>query len=170
MELRTVIFKKKALMYNVNIPLDVLTYLSENIQENVRQIEGAIKTLKAHSLITGKEITLPMAKTALTDFFKKMEKEGITSDKIIDYICKRQNVRKEDLLSSRRTAEIASARHVTIYLLRTLTPLSYKSIGKIFNKDHSTIITSFNNIDKKMRYDPSFNREINDIIKELKKM
>ena len=170
MELRTVIFKKKAMMFNVNIPLDVLTYLSENIKENVRQIEGAIKTLKAHSLITGKEITLPMAKTALTDFFKRMEKEGITSDKIIDYICKRQNIKREDLLSSRRTAEIATARHVTIYLLRTLTPLSYKSIGKLFSKDHSTIITSFNNIDRKMRSDPSFSREINDIIKELKKM
>ena len=93
---------------------------------------------------------------------------GVTLDKIFAAIEKKYEVSKADLISQSRVKEIAQARHVAIYLIRTITEMSFPAIGKIFNRNHATIMSSLDVIDKKMASSSAFEAEINNLIKEIK--
>ena len=169
LELRVAIFKRKSVDMGIDIPNDVLLYLAENIKINIRQIEGSLKKLKANSFISGDPINLEMARTVLGDFLKSAESEDNIIDKIFTYVSKRYGVSKDSLKSQKRNADIAYPRHIAIYLTRELTSLSQKSIAKIFaRKDHTTVYNSILVIEKKIKTDVQFEREINQILNELK--
>lgn len=166
-ELRQAIFKHKAESYGVDMPNDVLLYLAENIKTNIRQIEGAIKTLKAHSLIGGEEITFFMAQRVLSEYLKKAEADNINSEKILKYIAMRYGVKKEDIVGPKRDAPIKNARHIAAYLMREILDMTFKEIGSILKKHHSTIMDSCDNVKKQMKESEAFNREITEIKREL---
>ncbi len=168
-ELRMAIFRRKAIDYGVDLKMDVLLYLAENITTNIRQIEGSLKKLKAHTLITGEECTLPVAKAVLSDFFATAKNDETIVDRIFESASKRYGVTKEDIKSTKRNAEIAMARHYSMFLIRQTTNLSLNSIAKLFNKkDHSTVINSIGFIERKMKAEPAFEREIEQTVQELK--
>ena len=168
-ELRMAIFKRKAEDYNLELTMDVLFYLADNITQNIRLIEGSLKRLKAYSIIHGEKVTLQTAKDVLSDFFKNSQNKESTTDRIFEAAEKRYGVKKEDILSSKRNAEIVMARHYSIYLLRMSLGLTYDSIAKTFNKkDHTTIINSIRTVERKIKKDPAFEREINKMIAELR--
>ena len=79
----------------------------------------------------------------------------------------RFRIKKEDIIGARRTKEVAAARHITIYLIRTITEMSSQNIGKIFNRDHSTVLSSIEAAEKRLRLDPMLEIEIKDMIKEV---
>ena len=166
-ELRTAIFKKKSVDMGVDIPDNVLTFLAENIKTNIRQIEGAIKKLKAHSFIEDRAITLDMAVSVLSEYLKTAETQDNKVQNIFDYICKKYSVKKEVLTSGKRNADIVYARNLCIYALRSLTDMSLKKIGSMFGKDHTTIINSISNVENKMKNEPAYEREVNLMLKEL---
>jgi chromosomal replication initiator protein len=166
-ELRTAIFKKKSVDMGVDIPDNVLTFLAENIKTNIRQIEGAIKKLKAHSFIEDRQITLDMAVSVLSEYLKTAQTQDNKVQNIFDYICKKYSVKKEVLTSGKRNADIVYARNLCIYALRTLTDMSLKKIGSMFGKDHTTIINSISNVENKMKNEPAYEREVNLMLKEL---
>lgn len=169
LELRVAIFKRKSVDMGIDIPNDVLLYLAENIKINIRQIEGSLKKLKANSFISGDPINLEMAKNVLGDFLKSAESEDNIIDKIFTYVSKRYGVSKDSLKSQKRNADIAYPRHIAIYLTRELTSLSQKSIAKIFaRKDHTTVYNSILVVEKKIKTDVQFEREINQILNELR--
>lgn len=169
MELRIAIFKRKAMDFGYNVPFEVLYYLAENITTNIRQIEGSLKKLKAHTLITGEQCNYAVARKVLTDFFEQAKSEESVIDRIFELADKRYGVTKEQLKSSKRNAEITVARHFCMYLIRHTTDLSQNSIAKLFNKkDHSTVINSIGFIERKMLNDPNFKRDIEHIIAELR--
>ncbi len=169
LELRVAIFKRKSVDMGIDIPNDVLLYLAENIKINIRQIEGSLKKLKANSFISGDPINLEMARNVLGDFLKSAESEDNIIDKIFTYVSKRYGVSKDSLKSQKRNADIAYPRHIAIYLTRELTSLSQKSIAKIFaRKDHTTVYNSILVIEKKIKTDVQFEREINQILNELR--
>ncbi|MDD4124618.1 MAG: chromosomal replication initiator protein DnaA [Eubacteriales bacterium] len=165
-ELRTAIFKQKTKTLGLNIPNDVLTYLAENIKSNVRQIEGAVKKLWAQSFITNEKITLKMAQNVLTDYFREC-KPVITTETIFKQLEKRYGISKEEMTGKKRTADIVYVRHIAIYLIHESTDLSLKKIGRLFDRDHSTIISARDNVMKRMKSDTLFNKEITEIIEEL---
>lgn len=165
-ELRTAIFKQKTKSLGLDIPNDVLTYLVENIKSNVRQIEGAVKKLWAQSFITSEKITLEMAQSVLADYFRE-SRPAITPDTIFKVLEKRYGISKDEMTGKKRTAEIVYARHMAIYLIQEKTDLSLKKIGKLFDRDHSTIISARDNVMKRMKSDPLFNKEITEIKEEL---
>jgi chromosomal replication initiator protein len=168
-ELRMAIFKRKALDFNLDLDMKILYFLADNITTNVRQIEGALKKLKAHSLITGEKCDYNMAKEELTDFFANAKSEESVIEKIFAFAEKRYGVKIDDMKSARRNAEIIAARHYAIYLIRKTTKLSQKSIAKLFNKkDHTTVINSINFIERKMQNEPAFEREIENVLNELR--
>jgi chromosomal replication initiator protein len=149
--------------------MKILYFLADNITTNVRQIEGALKKLKAHSLITGEKCDYNMAKEELTDFFANAKSEESVIEKIFAFAEKRYGVKIDEMKSARRNAEIIAARHYAIYLIRKTTKLSQKSIAKLFNKkDHTTVINSINFIERKMQNEPAFEREIENVINELR--
>jgi len=170
LELRIAIIKKKAEQVNVTIPDEVYTYLGENLRSNIRQIEGAIKKLGAISFLSGKKITMEVARECIADLLDGAEPVSVTVDKIFSSIYHRYNVTKEDLIGKKRNKEIANARHVSIYLIRELTEMSYPSISKIFEKDHTTIMHSYETMRRRVmenQENNDFAREIADLKKEI---
>ncbi len=168
LELRIAIFKRKANDMGISIPADVLIYLAENIKVNIRQIEGAIKKLKANSFISGKSIDLEMAKEVLGDTLRTAENDESTLDKIFKFIAVRYGVSKEQLRSAKRTIEIMFPRHVAIYLTRQLTKMPLKSIARQYGrKDHTSVMNSITVIENKMKEDPGFKRDIESMICEI---
>ncbi|MBQ9806043.1 MAG: chromosomal replication initiator protein DnaA [Clostridia bacterium] len=170
LELRIAIIKKKAEQVNVTIPDEVYTYLGENLRSNIRQIEGAIKKLGAISFLSGKKITMEVARECIADLLDGAEPVSVTVDKIFSAIYHKYGVTKEDLIGKKRNKEIANARHVCIYLIRELTEMSYPSISKIFDKDHTTILHSYETMRRRVMENDGNNdlaRDIEDIKKEV---
>ena len=168
LELRTAIIKKKAEVFNVSIPEDVLTFLAENLRSNIRQIEGAIKKLGAKSFLTGRLVTMELARSCISELLGGAEPVTVTVDKIFAAVYKKYNIKKEEIVSSKRTKEIANARHITVYVIRQITDMSLPNIGKIIERDHTTVLSSLDTIEKRMVQNPVFRTELEEMIKEIK--
>ena len=168
LELRTAIIKKKADQVNVSIPDEVLTFLAENLRSNIRQIEGAIKKLGAKSFLTGRHVTMELARSCISELLGGAEPVTVTVDKIFASIQKKYNIKREDIVSSKRTKDIANARHITVYTIRSVTDMSLPNIGKIIDRDHSTVLSSIEAVEKKMAQNPVYRAEIEEMIKEIK--
>ena len=168
MELRTAIIKKKAAVFNVSIPEDVLTFLAENLRSNIRQIEGAIKKLGAKSILTGRHVTMELARSCISELLGGAEPVTVTVEKIFNSVYKKYNIKKDEIVSSKRTKEIANARHITVYIIRQVTDMSLPNIGKIIERDHSTVISSLDTIEKRMAQNPVFRTEMEEMVKEIK--
>ena len=166
-ELRQAIFKHKADSYGVDIPNNVLQFLAENIKTNIRQIEGAIKTLKAHSLINGEDISLAMAKRVLSEYLRKAEADSVNAEKILKYVSMRYGIKKEDITGPKRDAAVKNARHICAYLMRDMLNLTYKEIGTILGKHHSTIMDSCLKVEGNMKKLDNYRKEIEEIEREL---
>ena len=168
LELRTAIIKKKADQVNVSIPDDVLAFLAENLRSNIRQIEGAIKKLGAMSFLSGNRITMEVARSCISELLGGEEPVTVTVDKIFSAVYRKYNIKREDIVSTRRTKDIAAARHVSVYLVRQITDMSLPNIGKIFGRDHSTILSSIDTVEKRMAQDSVFRAEIEEMSKEIR--
>ncbi len=168
LELRTAIIKKKAEQVNVKIPDDVLSFLAENLRSNIRQIEGAIKKLGAKSFITGCEITMELARGCISELLGGSEPLEVTVDKIFTAVYKKYNVKKEDIIGKSRTKETANARHITAYLLLTVAEMTRTKIGKLLDRDHTTVISSLDAVEKRKQQDPIFDAELREMIKDIK--
>ena len=167
LELRIAIIKKKAEQVNIEIPNDVLTLLAENLRSNIRQIEGAIKKLSALSFLSGKKISLELAKDCLSELLIGVEPINVTIDKIYAAVFKKYGIKKEEILGLKRNKEIANARHICVYLIREITEMSFPNIGKIFGgRDHATIMSSYNKISKSLS-DPMLDIEIKELLHEI---
>ena len=167
LELRIAIIKKKAEQVHLVMNEDVLTFLAENLRSNIRQIEGAIKKLSAMSFISGRDITIDVARGCITDLLGGAEPVVVTVEKIFSAVYKKYNIPKEEIVGKKRSKEIAFSRHVSIYLIRKITEMSLPNIGKIFERDHSTIMSSIDIIEKKLHTDSMFENELADIEKDI---
>lgn len=169
LELRIAIIQKKADQMNIELPGDVLMYLAENLRFNIRQIEGAIKKLGALTFLSGRKINMELAHSCISELLGVGEPTNVKVDKVFSAIFKKYNVHREDIVGSRRTKDIAWARHVSVYLVHLITEMSYENVGKIFsNRDHTTVMASINKIKEAMEEDKMFALEIEDLIKEIK--
>ena len=167
LELRIAIIKKKAEDVNLKIPDDVLTFLGENLRSNIRQIEGTIKKLGALSFLSGTAVTMDVAKDCLLEFLGGAEPVNVTVDKIFSAVYHKYGISREDITGAKRNKEIAAARHVTIHLVRELTEMSLPNIGKIFNRDHATIMASLKAVEKRLNTEIGFPGEYADLQKEV---
>lgn len=166
-ELRAAIFKMKTQLLGIRLDNEVLTYLSENITNNVRQIEGALKRLRAQSFITGEPISKAMAADVLKDFFTTDGAEHVTIEKVFSFVSRRYGFSTEDIRGKKRTSDIVYVRHIAMYLCTEYTGLSLKAIGRQFGRDHSTVINARDNVINRMKKDSAFDKEIRELSKEL---
>ena len=134
---------------NIQLSNDVLNFLAENLKSNIRQMEGAIKKLGAVRVLTGSPITIELAKNSIADLMSGGEPVSVTIDRILDKAAKKYGVTVEDIKGAKRNKEIAHARHVSIYMIRKLTDRSLPQIGKILQRDHTTILNSLKTIEKR---------------------
>ena len=167
LELRIAIIKKKAEQVGVELPEDVLTFLAENLRSNIRQIEGAIKKLGARVFLSDEKIDMDLARGCISELLGGAEPTSVTVEKIFASVYQKYGVKKEDLISTKRNKEIAFARHITIFIIREVTEMSLPNIAKIFNRDHSTIISSIETIERKLITDAMLDFEIKEIVTEV---
>ncbi len=167
-ELRTAIIKLKSAAIGMAMPDDVMVYIAENLKNNVRQLEGAVKKISAQSMLSGKEITLDLAVRCISDKMVGSEPVNVTIDKILHTVSSHYNISIEDMKSKKRISSISSARHIAVYIIKKLTDRSLPAIGREFNRDHTTIINSIDTVEKRLQTDPLFEAEINDLIKTIK--
>lgn len=167
-ELRVAIIKKKADQIGIKISDEVLEFLAENLRSNIRQIEGAVRKLSAMSFVYGKVITMETARGCIDELLGGAEPVNVTVDKIFTAVYKKYGIKKEDIIGERRTKDIAQARHIAIYLIREITDMSFPGIGKILNRNHTTIISSIDTVEKKIISQQSFSMEIDELIKSIK--
>ena len=162
-ENRFEIVKKMANDNDLKYSDDALKYIAEHFVNNVRELEGAFNKVCAYAEITNSELTLELAKNILKC---DETKEDITLDKITRISAEYFGVSFDDILSSARGKQIATARHVAIYLSRELSNMSYVNIAKFFNKKHTTIMYSCETVQKELLT----NAELTVAIREIKQV
>ena len=167
LELRIAIIKKKAEQVSIELSPEVLTFLAENLRSNIRQIEGMIKKLSAIVFLEGKEITMEIAAACLQEITGGVIPVQVIVDKIFTAVYNKYGIPKADLLGPKRNKDIAFARHVCVYLIKEVAEMSFKGIGKVFKRDHTTIMSSYEIISKKKNTDPMFNVELAELTKEV---
>ncbi|MBR6633744.1 MAG: chromosomal replication initiator protein DnaA [Clostridia bacterium] len=166
-ELRLAILKSKAESYKLNLSDTVLIFLADNLKGNIRHLEGAIKRLHATSLLTGTQLTFDSVKECLQDMFSDSVPTGITIDEIFESVSKKYNVPVEEIKGRKRNKELSNARHITIYILRTITNMSLSDIGRYFNMHHTSVLSAYSKISEDIKVDPTLEHNINEIIRSI---
>lgn len=166
-DLRAAILKKKAADIKITLDDEVLNFLAVNLKSNIRQVEGAIKKLGALSILMGVPITVDLAKKSISDLMTDEEPTSVTVERILDTVAKKFGTTVDNLKGTRRTREIAYARHIAVYLLRKLTDLSLPQIGKCLCRDHTTIISSLRTVEKELGANTQTNADVNELMREI---
>jgi chromosomal replication initiator protein len=168
LETRMAILKKKMYTDGIDLPGEVIEYVAHNIDNNVRELEGAMVSLLAQSTLNKKEIDLALAKSMLKNFIKNTSKE-ISMEYIQKLVCEYFEVPIEMVKSKTRKREIVQARQISMYLAKSLTKTSLKSIGQFFGgRDHSTVIYACQTVEDLIDTDKKFKGYVQDIQKKLK--
>jgi len=168
-ELRMKILKKKVSIQGLvkEIPNEVIEYIANNCESDIRQLEGAITRLYAYAaMMSGSDITLELAIEALKDYLNKGVSIKNNIQKIQRIVAEYYNVSVDDLKSKRRLISVTLPRQIAMYLSRILTDESYPRIGLEFGgKDHATVIHSYEKIEKELKE----NNQLKEVIDTLKR-
>ncbi len=155
-ETRIEILERKMKADGLEMPKDVVKYIAYNISNNIRELEGALISLLAQSSLNRREIDLELAKKVLRNFIKSSSKE-ITIDTIQKMVCDYFDVPYDKLLHKTRKREIVQARQITMFLAKSFTKNSLKTIGEHFGgRDHTTVIHSCQTVKDLMDTDGVF--------------
>ena len=168
LETRMAIIKRKAELLGMSINDDICEYIATQLKSNVRQLEGAVKSMHAQCLLDGCQPSLLIAQSAIRDIRYDNQPVPITVERIITEVARTMSVTPEDIRSTKRSSPISQARQVAAYVVRSITSLPMKSIGEEFGtRDHSTIVYAVQKVESRMQKDPSFKGMVNDIIKNI---
>ncbi len=150
------------------VPDQVLDYLARAITHNGRDLEGAINRLLAHSKLNNQPVTLEMAEREVRDLIRPQEPKRIKIEDIQKVVARQYNVSRQDLLSSRRTANVVRPRQVAMYLAKTLTLRSLPEIGRRFGgRDHTTVLHAVRKIEGLVGNDVALAEEIESLKRQL---
>ncbi len=166
-ETKTKIIRHKAHKLNTEVPDDVVVFLAENINANIREIEGALSSLVANAAFLNKKITVPLAKEILKAYVKFYQKE-ITIDSIRSVVCEYLNIDMATFDSPKRTREVAQARQIAMYLCKQHTKAPLTTIGAaIGGKNHATVLHACKAVSNLMETDKSFVQMMEDIERKV---
>lgn len=169
-ETRMVIIQRKADSLDVKLKDEVVLYIAEKLKNNIRQLEGAVKRMKA-SIELGSPANIATAQSAIKDILHDEQPPVITIDKIIIEVARTYNLSPEDLRSQRQDAKTSKCRQIAMYTAKEITELSSSQIGEEFGgKDHSTVLYGVKKIKKELERNPSLKETIDDIIKNVKEV
>ena len=163
-ETRLAIVKNKAAQWGTVIDDDIARYIAENVTSNVRQLEGTMNKILAYRDLIGREMDADAAHRAVEDFMKKNANLAPTAAMIIAETSRYFGIDEQVIKGSARSREVVNARQAAMYLVRRMTALSTPDIGREFGgRDHTTVLHSLDQIEKKMKSDPSFSQTIKEI-------
>ena len=168
LETRIAILRQKRDSINFDIGDDVLAFIAEGIQTNVRELEGSLFRLVAYCGMHSVVPTITIAKELLADILINEQTLTININVIKKIVGKHFSIRMEDFNSKRKTQSVAWPRQIAMFLATELTDMSLPEIGREFNRDHSTVVHARDLVKEKINTDPFFTAEINQIITEIK--
>lgn len=168
LETRIAILRKKAQGENLNVPYDVLDYIANYIESNIRELEGALVRLVAYSTLTNKPLNMATAAEALKDILPPPMPRKITIENIQKTVAEHFNVNMVDLLSKKRSKHLVYPRQIAMFLCRKMTDASYPQIGEQFGgRDHTTVLHAFEKIEQDIKTDPELKNSIVDLSKKI---
>ncbi len=168
LETKMAILKKKADIQGFhNFPDDVSLFIASKVKSNVRELEGCLTSLIAHSSLYGRAIDIELAREVLANVID-VEGKIITVKSIQKTIADKYGTTVKKLKSKDNSHAVAMPRHIAMYLSRELTNQSFPDIGKKFGKDHSSVVYACNKVKKLTEERSDFKKEINNLIELLK--
>jgi chromosomal replication initiator protein len=165
-ELRLGILQSKAERLGRMVPPKVLEFIAHKITSNVRELEGALNRIVAHSELVGRPISIESAQDVLQDLLRAHDRR-ITIDEIQRQVAAHFNIRLADMASARRSRSIARPRQIAMYLAKQLTPRSLPEIGRKFGgRDHTTVMHAVRVIEDMRQNDPAFGEDV-DLLRRM---
>ena len=163
-ETRMAILRSKARGEGIDVPDDVLDYIAQNVSSNIRELEGCLNSLNAHSQLMGTPLSVELARGVLSDRIGADAARPVTAELIIEVVARHYGVDPADITSKRRSRDIALPRQVAMYICREMTGLSTTSIGRAFgDRDHTTVMHGCDKIVDAMRADFAFKKRVEEI-------
>ena len=154
LETKVAILRRKAEVEGIDLPQDVALFIADQVKSNVRELEGMLTRVVAYASLTGRAMSLELARDTLRDILPP-EDHRVTANEIIKFVARHYGLKVSEIKSRNNSKHIAFPRQIAMYLCKKQTKLSYPDIGKHFNnKHHSTVMYSVERIEK-LRADES---------------
>lgn len=168
-ELRRNILRNKIRRDGLQFPPEVIDYIAENVNDSVRDLEGIIISLMAHSTIYNKDIDLELAQRIVKKI-SRSESKAVTIDHIIQTVCSHFGLEPATIHTKSRKREVVQARQIAMYLAKNNTDFSTSKIGTLIgNKDHATVLHACKTVRELREVDKAFKSELDEIQAELRK-
>lgn len=168
-ETRFAIIRRKAELLDLRLPDEVVEFIATRLKTNIRQLEGAVKKLKALKMLANSSPTISMAQSVIRDILTDDQPVPITVEKIMAEVASVYGVTADDIRSTKRTSQISTARKVAAYVVREVTGMPLAAIGTEFGgRDHSTIVYAINTVNDALKKDANLKSLVEDLIKDLK--
>lgn len=169
LETRIAILRKKAKAEGLDIPNEVMLYIANQIDTNIRELEGALIRVVAYSSLINQDMNADLAAEALKNIIPSSKPRVITIHDIQTVIGDHYSVKLEDFAAKKRTKSVAFPRQIAMYLSRELTDFSLPKIGEEFGgRDHTTVIHAHEKISKLVDSDQELQKKVQDIVEQLK--
>ncbi len=160
-ETRLAILEEKAQQRGATVDAEALEFIAKNVQQNVRELEGALNRVLGHSEVHNERVTLEYTKKVLADILERTQRRAIDAEQIIHTVSVYYNLPTDDLCGKCRKKEIVRPRQVAMYLLRKESNMSFPSIGEHFGgRDHTTAMHACEKIEKLLEHDDELSQEI----------
>ena len=167
-ETRIAILRKKSQMERYDISDDVLEYIANNIESNIRELEGALNRIIAYASLTGAPITLELAQDCLKQIIAGMSIQNITPNAIMKVVSRYYDISPENLISQKRSRDVAFPRQVAMFLCRELTGMSLPRIGRFFGgRDHTTVMHACDKIQGEMDTNAETRRALSEMKRNI---
>ena len=158
LETKVAILQRKAYLENEHLPDEVADFIAHQVKTNIRELEGLLNRVIAFSSLTGKPMSLGLARETLKDILPEEGKKPAAND-LIKAVARHYGLKVVDIKSKSNARQIVIPRQVAMYLCKKLTDLSYPEIGKLFNdKHHSTVMYSVEKVSEMRKNDPDLDR------------
>lgn len=168
-ETRIAIVKRKAQLLNITLAEDVCEYIASRLKNNIRELEGAVKKMRAYYLLENQPPSFGTAQKAISDILNNDQPAPVTVSKIIEEVSRTFNVTSDDIRSKKRSANISRARQISMYCVREITQMSVVDVGYEFGgRDHSTVIYALQQVEKLIQQDSKIKASVEDIIKNIR--
>lgn len=167
-ETRVAILRKKAQKNNMGIPDEILDIIAKSIKSNIRELEGAIKRITLYCSMSNEPITIDYVMREMKDIIPKTE-EIITNKNVLEAVSRYFNIDKEELLSKKRTKEIAYVRQIAMYLCSSLVKSTLEDVGSFFGgRHHTTVMHDIKKIANEMKFNDELKNTITDLTNNIK--
>ena len=164
-ETRMAILKQKAADNGIDVPGEVLEYIAQNVNSNIRELEGCLTSLNAHASLMHAPITLELAQSALSNRISAQSARKVTPALIIETVAAQYGVTAPDIIGKKRSRDVTLPRQIAMYICREMTGLSTTLIGQDFgDRDHTTVMHGCDKVSSAMDADFAFKKRVEELM------